>query len=140
MDISYKIWLELADFKLNESKLTLRRDSLMNAIYLDTLSESQMARASALNSSSSTTSTTSTSTSTTQTKQEPEEEEENSSTISFSTLDSTLREKIVDECKHLFDNHFNQAIQSLNLLENEFSEREALSSLRSIMSLMKKSI
>ena len=47
---------------------------------------------------------------------------------------------IVDDCKLLFNEHYSLALEHLDQLENEYSKREAMESLREILNLMKSSI
>lgn len=56
------------------------------------------------------------------------------------SLDSNLKLKLIEECRHMFDNHYIIAIELLDTLINENSEYEAVSSLRSILNLMKESL
>ena len=47
---------------------------------------------------------------------------------------------VVGDCKLLFNEHYSLALENLDRLENEYSKKEAIESLRDIFNLMKSSI
>jgi hypothetical protein len=48
-----------------------------------------------------------------------------------------LVESVLRDCRLLFDEHYSLATRSLDQLVNEYSEKEAISSLRSILNVMR---
>ena len=59
---------------------------------------------------------------------------------SSSETNELVNNYVLNDCKLLFEDHYNLAMQDLKLLENENSEQEAIASLKSILNLMKSSI
>lgn len=55
-------------------------------------------------------------------------------------IDEILQEKIIQDCRVLFENHYNITMARLNELENEHSEKEAIASLRSMLNVMNSSV
>ena len=96
LDITYKIWSELSDFKANRLRLNEPR-TILNAVLLDRYSSSKQP-----------------------------------------SLSSSAA--VFDECKSLLNEHYEQAMISLDELDNDNSEKEAIASLKSILIFMRDSI
>ena len=130
LDITYKIWLELNDFK-KDSSLVGKPDTLMNAVYLDTVVNESKDHL-----------------------DEPvyEQRESVARRAQYLTMEQRValniaersraapNQRVVDECMNLFQNHLTVANESLNLLLNASSESEAIKSLKSILNLMKSTV
>jgi hypothetical protein len=142
LDITHKIWSDVIDLRRGKTGLDTDK-TILNAIYRDKyqtsendldLERQQRERANAAAASASASAS--------------------SSFISsiysrFSTNpasdtdrrdNSELAENVVRDCKLLFDEHYKQAVVSLDQLENEFSQREAIDSLKSILNVMRGSV
>ncbi len=51
-----------------------------------------------------------------------------------------FNQNILEDCKNLFEKHYLESIENLNLLQNENSQSDAVESLKSILHVMKKTI
>jgi hypothetical protein len=132
LDIAHKIWSELVDYR--KKQVLNKPESLINAIYEDKykdMSESaSLVKVKAVNIQNASKSFT------------------NIAGSYLSSLYSTnssetnelVNNHVLNDCKLLFEDHYNMAMQDLKLLENENSEQEAIASLKSILNLMKSSI
>lgn len=130
LDLTHKVWSDLADFK-NDYKVLNKTETIVNAIYRDKYEKEpiEMDRIEPPTGSSWSTSY--------------------SNLISavypaFSreqrVVNEILYEKLINECRSIFWKHYNVAFESLNQLENENSEKEAVESLRSILNVMKQTV
>ena len=135
LDIAHKIWSDLIDFSKEKSVLINKPENILNAIYNDKYKNTNESKLNikSLNSKSSTgtrLSFTDTVTSYFSTVNIGTQIEINEDTINF----------VVDDCKLLFNEHYSLALENLDKLENEYSKKEAIESLREILNLMKSSI
>ncbi len=105
LDITYKIWSELTDFKANKTRLNEPR-SVLNAIFVDKYSATC----------------------------------EDTLVPDNNCDDENIGRLVYDECKSLLNEHYEQAMESLDELDNESSEKEAVASLKSILVFMRDSI
>lgn len=124
LDITYKIWSDLREFKKDESVLN-KSDTILNAIFKDKYekdlnfvhTQNNTEGFSLVSSLYSTFSST-----------------------SSKSLNQNLVKNIFTDCKFIFQNHYKLAMESLDQLENEFSEKDAVASLKSILNVMKNTV
>jgi geranylgeranyl pyrophosphate synthase len=138
LDLAHKIWSDLSDFR-QDYKLINKSDTLMSAIYRDkyatepiegeTRVQTSKKVQSAARSSSYSTLISSLYSSASYSAREQR-----------SAVNELLYEKIYSDCKILFQNHYDMAFKSLDELENENSEKEAVESLRSILHVMNETV
>lgn len=154
LDLAYKIWLDLIDFKKDYTGMLYRTEAIVHAVYKDKYerdeevgSRLKKAAISAVGGGSSS----------------GVSHKKPSSALSFfatyypslsaakSTaasdtllpLDSQVPyERILADCKLLFDNHYRLALDSLDTLENEneHSQSDAVASLRSMLTVMNSTV
>ncbi len=130
LDITHKIWSDLLKDLNQNNKNTFylfeKEDSILNAIYKDKYQQlnanmnnkdKKVVTSSSLSASYAT----------------------SSSEINSEELDR-IQTYVLDDCKLLFNNHYNLAMENLEQLENENSGQEALTSLRAILNVMKSAI
>jgi len=132
LDITHKIWSELVDFR--KLQVLNKPESLMNAIYEDKYKDmsesSNLVKVKAVNIQNTSKSFTNIATSYLSSLYPSSSNETN----------ELLNSYVLNDCKLLFEDHYNLAMQNLEQLENENSEKEAIASLKSILNLMKSSI
>ena len=136
LDIAHKIWSDLIDFSKNQKVLTNKPENILNAIYNDkylNMAESKV-HVKELNGKSSSIAASFSFTDTI-TSYLSASNNENQIEINEDTLNY-----VVDDCKLLFNEHYSVALENLSQLENEYSKKEAIDSLREILNLMKSSI
>ncbi len=111
LDIAYKIWSEIKELKKDEKNFNLieKPDTMMNAIYND-----KYKNLTNLN------------------------DEKEGASLNTPTKEA-ITSYILNDCKLLFDKHYQLALDSLRELENEHSEEAAIKSLKSILDVMKNS-
>lgn len=163
LDLAYKIWSDLIDFKKDCNYTINKSESIVNAIYKDkyehanetendqqqqvqrvqqkTIATAAVAE-SGVRSSSQQVQKASFFSSTfyplnfflgSKSDSRPQQQRQ-------LIVDDVLYDRIFADGKLLFDNHYRLAIDSLTALENESSAREAISSLRSMLNVMNSTV
>ena len=146
LDITHKIWSDLCDFSREKSLLTNNKsENILNAIYNDkykqidestlsckTQNAAEVSVAAAASSSRSFSSSFSNVVSAYFSS--------NNSTNSQCDVSENTMNYVVDDCKVLFNDHYNLAVENLVSLENEYSKKEAIDSLKSMLDIMRSSI
>ena len=116
LDIAHKIWSDLYNFKQDENFLN-NSDSILNAVYRDNYelkSPINQAKKSFIS---------------------------NIFDYSKKSIDENLiLNELFEDCKLIFDKHYKIALTNLDQLENEFSQKDAISSLKSILNVMKSTV
>ncbi|RNA16835.1 decaprenyl-diphosphate synthase subunit 2 [Brachionus plicatilis] len=116
LDITHKIWSDLYHFKQDESILS-NPDSILNAVYRD-----KYELKSPIN-------------------QEKKSFISNWFDYSKKSIDNNLiLNELFEDCKLIFQKHYKIAWTNLDQLENEYSQKDAILSLRSILSVMKSTV
>ena len=137
LDISHKIWSDLIDFSQDKIVLSNNNsENILNAIYNDkykNIDESKLP-IKMFNTKSSSTSTRSLS------NIVSSYFSSNDSSNSQNEVSEVMINYVVDDCRTMFNDHYNLALESLDLLENEYSKKEAIDSLKSILNIMRNSI
>jgi hypothetical protein len=130
LDISHKIWSDIVDVRRGKKSLDTE-NTIVNAIYRDKYQSKvehylglQKTEQSNLSSASSPSMMSSIYARFSSTEQ---------------SVDNELIENVIKDCKSLFNKHYNTALASLDQLDNEHSEKDAISSLKSILHVMKES-
>lgn len=122
LDITYKIWLELNDYK-KDSSIINKPDTLMNAVYLDTVMNENLDNTAAA-----------------ETVMRGSRcltmEQRVALNITERSRTDSADQRVINECKNLFHNHLTVAMETLSLLQNPYSESEAIKSLTSILNIM----
>lgn len=150
-DITHKIWSDLLEYK-NDNSFLNKPDTILNAIYKDKyineeneeigVDEKKLLiamndRSSKVSylklKSSQILSSIYETTVATKTPLEPV-------TKTILSTNQAINNYVFNDCKDLLNNHYELAMKSLTQLENEHSEIEALSSLKSILNVMKNTI
>lgn len=146
LDLAYKIWSDLMDFKKDCHSVINKNEAIIYAIYKDKYEredeeENKIRKAAVV--------------STSIRKKPPSVLSSYSSffstfypsfAVAKSTdanpqlIDDVLYDRILTDCRDLFSNHYRLAIDSLNSLENEHSERDAVASLRSMLNVMNSTV
>ena len=130
LDITHKIWLDFEDVKHDKKTIISNEETILNAIYKDRYrnvefvmeEEKQKVASSAVTSFISSVYTRSS----------------NNNTVD--RIDEKTKENVMNDCKLLFNEHYSLAMANLEQLHNEYSEKEASSSLKSILNTMKDSL
>ena len=116
LDITYRIWSDLYNFKQDEA-IVNNPDSVLNAIYKDKYELDNP-------------------------KLDLDEKKSFfNSLIDFGkSQENVLLKNLFEDCKLIFQNHHKLAMANLEQLENEYSQKDAIASLKSILNVMKNTV
>lgn len=115
LDIAHKMWSDLYNFKEDES-VVKNSDTILNAIYKD---KYELTNPFSL---------------------EDKKSLLNNLFQNTESNDKLLLKNIFEDCKILFQNHYKLAMVNLEQLENEYSQKDAIASLKSILNVMKNTV
>ncbi|CAF0791678.1 unnamed protein product [Brachionus calyciflorus] len=116
LDITYRIWSDLYNFKQDEA-IVNNPDSVLNAIYKDKYELDN-----------------------------PKLDLDEKKSFLTSLIDfgqgqeNVLLKNLFEDCKLIFQNHHKLAMTNLEQLENEYSQKDAIASLKSILNVMKNTV
>lgn len=145
LDLAYKIWSDLIAFKKDCNHAINKTETIVNAIYKDKYDDDdhdqvQTSQGVVIESEKRSSTNSQRSMASSFLSGLFSSSSSSSSTASTQLVDELLYDRIYADCKSLFDDHYRLAIDSLDRLENEHSERDAVASLRSMLNVMQSTV